>query len=824
MLTSSTGSARRPLLGLLLIAAPALGQDPKIDELLTRIEALTSELEALRDQGGPSPTGPTSPAERLEWWAAHQALGADSPHAGLEWRFLGPTNISGRVTDVAVATPRGETYRIYAATASGGVWRSENDGTSWEPIFESAPSTSIGALGLDPADSDVLWVGTGEANIFRSSMAGCGVYLTRDGGATWEHKGLAATHTIARILVHPEDSNTVWVAASGHEWTDNPERGVYRTRDGGETWQLVLHVDESTGAIDLRLDPSNPKRLYAATWERRRELWNDPRNGPDTRGSGIWRSDDGGDTWEAINQGLPDPDRRGRIGLDLCASQPNVLYAFVDDYERLVPKDGETDSYGRPREAGIRGASVYRSEDHGSTWVKASPDDDDYMRRLSATYGWVFGQIRVDPHDPQTIYVMGLGLNVSNDGGVTFRRLRGMHGDHHALWIDPANPGYLVNGNDGGTAISHDGGETWDTSADDLPAVQFYNLAIDNAEPFNVYGSVQDHGCFTREIDLSRGVGGLRPSEWQRAPGGEASHHAVDPTDPATLYAEGFYGRVFRQDLASGERTRLSPQLPEGAPELRGQWLAPFMISHHNPRILYHGMNRLLRSWDRGTQLEPISPDLSHADPARLGDIPYQTLTTIDESPLSFGHLYAGTDDGRLHTSRDGGATWSDISAGLAKQRWISRVVASRWDEEVVWCAQNGKRNDDFTAYLWRSADGGRTWVNRASGIPGGPINVVREDPFAADVVYVGTDVGVYVSTDQGQTWGVLGAGLPSTFVHDLVIHPEHGVALIATHGRGMWAVDVRTIEGRAVEPAPEPEPEPSLPEDEEEDEDSAWG
>jgi len=782
----------RLLLPLLLLLTPAVpAQDERIEDLAARIEALTAELEGLRAEA--PPVGPTDPEQRLAWYAQHRAMAANGPHAERGWRFLGPTNISGRVTDVAACTPRGETYRIYAATATGGVWRSDNDGTSWAPIFEDAATASIGALGLDPTDHDVLWVGTGEANIFRSSMAGCGMYVTRDGGESWEHRGLGATHTIARVIVHPGDSSTVYVAASGHEWTDNPERGVYRTLDAGETWELVLHVDEGTGAIDLVLDPSEPDRLYASTWERRRLHWNDPRNTPETDGSGVWRSTDGGDSWVAINEGLPVPAERGRIGIDLCAAQPNTVYAFIDHYGQAQVEG--TDSYGRSMRGGIYGATVYRSDDHGDSWARVSPDDS-YMRRLSATYGWVFGQMRVDPTDPETIYVMGLGLNVSRDGGQSFERLRGMHGDHHALWIDPRNPRYLINGNDGGTAISHDGGRTWDTSEPNLPAVQFYNLAIDTAEPFRVYGSVQDHGSFSRAVDLSRGLGGLAPGEWDRAPGGEASFQAADPTDPGTVYAEGFYGSVFRQDMGTGERTYLLPEVAEGEAELRGQWLAPFLISPHNPRIFYHGMNRLLRSWDRGEDLTPISPDLSHADPAKLGDISYQTITAISESPFTFGELYVGTDDGRLHRTDDGGEAWHDITAGLSRERWISRVVASRWTEGAVWVAQNGKRNDDMAAYLWRSGDRGTTWVDRSAGIPGGPINVVAEDPVRAGVVYVGTDVGVYVSTDGGATWAVLG-DLPTSFVHDLVVHPEHGVLLIGTHGRGVWGLDVRELQGR---------------------------
>ncbi|RMH03069.1 MAG: hypothetical protein D6702_07205 [Planctomycetota bacterium] len=817
---------------LLLPARAAAAQDPgrldrieqRLDDLAARVERLAAEIEERA-----AASRRTSPEERQAAWERHRALTEASPWADLRWQFLGPTNLSGRVTDVAVETPRGRSYAIYAATASGGVWKTVNEGVTWEPIFDQAPSTSIGDVTLAPSDQRIVWVGTGEANIFRSSMAGHGVYKSEDGGATWRHMGLAATHTIARIVVHPHHPEIVYVAASGNEWTKNEERGVYRSTDGGESWRKVLYVDAETGAIDLVMDPSNPAVLYAATWQRTRRKWNDPRNHEGSRGSSIYRSDDGGDTWREIVAGLPEARWRGRIGLDLCAARPEVVYAFLDCYQP-VPEEGEKedgeDSYGRPSSGRIEGAQLWRSDDRGEHWRKVS-ESNEFMRRLSATYGWVFGQVRVDPTDPDKVYLLGLALNVSEDGGRTFRRLRGMHGDHHALWIDPANPDYLVNGNDGGIVVSYDGGAHWRQFLDNLPAVQFYNVAFDMAEPFHVYGSIQDHGSRRAVVDLSRGRDRIRPQEWEDAPGGEASYHAVDPTDPDLVYSEGFYGSIGRSDLGSGERVRLRPRAAEGEEPLRGQWLAPFMISRHNPRIIYHGMNRLFRSLDRGDRFEPISPDLSWNDPARKGDIPYQTITTIDESPFHFGLLYAGTDDGRLWLTRDSGRGWTEISAGLAAHRWISRVVASAAAEGRVYVAQNGKRDEDFTPYLWRSEDFGATWTDIAAGIPTGPINVVHEDPKNPDVLYVGTDVGVYVSRDRGASWDSLSAGLPSTFVHDLKVHPRDDILVIATHGRGMWAMDVRPIqdpERYAPAPAPAPAAAAETDDDEEIEDPEGWG
>lgn len=752
---------------------------------------------SLGDDDGPSYTDPKT---RMEWYRAHEALADKSRFGELRWQFLGPTNMSGRVTDIAVPTPRGETYTIWVASASGGVWKSTNEGTTFEPVFESAPSTSIGDVTIAPSDPDTVWIGTGEANIFRSSMAGCGVYKSTDGGESWAHMGLAGTHTIPRIVIHPEDTGTVYVASSGHEWTHNEERGVYKTSDGGETWDKVLFIGDQTGVIDLVMDPLDSDVLYAATWQRTRKRWNDPRNEDGYDGSGVYKTVDGGRTWRSMNDGLPRARYRGRIGIDLCRTKPSVVYAFVDNYELSEQGEEGRDSYGRERTKTIRGAEVYRSDDGAASWRKVSASDR-YMRRHSSTYGWVFGQIRVDPNDADVIYTMGLGLNVSRDGGKSFERLRGMHGDHHALWIDPDNSNYLINGNDGGANVSYDGGATWKLFDSELPLVQFYNVGFDMDVPFHVYGSIQDHGSRRAIVDLKRGRDRIPAQPWQRAPGGEASHHAIDPTDPNTVYSAGFYGRIARSDLDADKTERLAPKSVDGEPPLRGQWLAPFIISPHNPRVVYHGMNRLFRSMNVGEDFEPISDDLTHADTSTMGDIPFHTIFTISESPLQFGLIYVGTDDGRVQVTEDSGATWREIGDGTAANRWISRVEASRFDLDTVYMAQNGKRHDDFAPYLWKSTDRGETWNSITANIPVGPINVIREDPVSARILYVGTDLGVYVSVNGGADWHVVSNGMPSTFVHDLAVHPRDDILIAATHGRGMYAMDVRPFRklGRRV-------------------------
>ncbi len=763
-------------------------------EMLKQIEALSQEVQSLRQRLDPEYFGFTAPEDRQAWYDRHVAMKEASKFKELKWQFIGPTNLSGRVTDVAVPTPRGKSYTMYVAAASGGVWKSDNEGTTWTPVFEHGISTSIGDVTVAPSNADIVWIGLGEANIFRSSMAGAGVYKSTDAGATWKHMSLGGTHTIPRIVIHPTNPDIIYVASSGHEWTYDENRGVYQSTDGGKTWKKTLYVNDQTGVIDLVMDPSDPNTLYASTWQRIRKRWNDPRNEPGYAGSGIYKSTDAGATWKPINQGLPTARFRGRIGIDLCRTKPNVIYAFIDNYRIAKVEGDKKDSYGRAVKGSILGAEVYRSDNKGKSWRKVSQSSK-YMRSLSATYGWVFGQLRVDPNDENTIYVMGLALNVSHDGGKTFKRLRGMHGDHHALFIDPDNSNYLLNGNDGGSVISYDGGKNWRSFTEQIPAVQFFNIGFDMDSPFHVYGSIQDHGSFRGTVTLKAGRDKIPRVEFERAPGWEGSSHAVDPTDPNTVYAAGFYGSIYRQDIESGKRTNLLPKTKPNEQPLRGQWVAPFVLSPHNPRILYHGMNFLFRSWDRGDKFEKISPDLTYNDPDKNGDISYQTISTISESPFQLGLIYVGTDDGKVHVTRDSGKHWAEIMYGIAPHRWISRIVASRYHQGTVFMAQNGKRHDDFTPYLWKSTDFGKTWQSIVANIPSGPINVIREDPKNRNVLYVGTDLGVYVSVDAGQSWDVLPNSLPTTFVADLIIHPRDDIMVIATHGRGMYALDVQPIQ-----------------------------
>ncbi len=750
----------------------------------------------------------TDPAIRLQGFASYLEMVKSSPFQSLSWSHIGPTNVSGRCTDIAVVGPRGKSYTIYTATASGGLWKTANEGTTWEPVFELAASTSIGDVAVAPSNPEIVWIGTGEANIFRSSQSGCGLYKSADGGQTWSHTGLANTSTIARIVIHPQNPDIVYAAASGHEWTENAERGVFKTTDGGNTWAKVLFISPKTGAIDLVMDPDDSDTLYAAAWQRTRLKWNDPRNFSGYSESGIHKTSDGGKSWKAINEGLPEARYRGRIGLDICLKKPNVLYAFLDNYEKSDTETpaGAADSYGRPFTGRIKGATLYRSDDRGESWrlvCPTTPDMQKIMERHQGTYGWVFGQVRVDPNDENTVYIMGVPLSVSRDGGMTFQELRGMHGDHHGLWIDPDNSDYLVNANDGGIVVSYDGGNNWRQFRDNLPVCQFFNIAYDMASPFRVYGSMQDHGSYSgqvlqkRDRETGKVIEGYQAVAFERAPGGEGCSHAIDPANPNIVYSASFYGRITRSDLTLPETERAKRLLPPtyaDEPSFRGQWVAPFIISPHNSETIYLGMQYLLRSVNRGDTWEWVSPDLTYNTTVEMGDIPYHTIFAISESPLRAGLIYVGTDDGKVHVTRDGGRTWKEIMAGLPDRKWVSRIVASAFDLGTVYMSQNGKRDDDFIPYVWKSADFGRTWLSIAGNIPFGPVNVIREDPVDKNILYVGTDGGVFVSQDQGGTWSVLGGRLPMVYVHDLIIHPRDNVIVISTHGRGMWALDAEPV------------------------------
>lgn len=744
-------------------------------------------------------------------YSTFQAMRQSSPYKAVPWQYLGPTNISGRATDIAVAD-RGTSRRIYVAYATSGIWKTDDNGSTWQAIFDDYPTSSIGDIAVAPSNPDILWVGTGEANLFRASMPGAGLYKSTDAGRSFTHMGLTDSQTIGRIVVHPSNPDIVYVAASGHEWTDNETRGVFKTTDGGKTWAKLLYKSPRTGAVDLVMDPSSPDTLYATTWQRVRRKWSDPRVEPGYDESGIWKSVDAGKTWTDASAGLPAARFRGRIGIDISRSNPGVLYALVDSYEQSrPPREGERDAYQRPvQEARIKAAEIYRTSDKGASWTKVSPSDEYMLARHSGTYGWVFGQIRVDPTNEDTIYTLGVPLSVSRDGGKTITQIaRDVHSDHHGLWIDPKNPAVIYNANDGGFYASEDAGATWKFAAA-AGGAQFYNVVVDTSTPAWAYGAIQDHHAHKGKVDLSAGRDRIPAVEWLRAPGGEGSHHAIDPVNPNIVYSQTFYGNFTRDDqsIPAGRGNRGGGAPPSGPQRttrirppgegLRSQWMTPVIISPHDASTIYVGFQHVFRSANRGDGWTKVSEDLTHNDPAQMlprssSEIPYQTISALAESPKRKGLLYAGTDDGRLHVTMDEGKTWTDLTANVPTGKWYSRVVPSQHAEGTVYVTQRGREDDDFAPYMYRSTDYGKTFTRIVGNIAAGPVNVIREDPARPNVLYAGTDFGAFVSMDGGQRWEVLGT-LPSVQVSDLWYQPRDHVIVAATYGRGMYALDATRV------------------------------
>ncbi len=793
------------------------------------------------------------PAPRLAGYERRLQMEMDSPLQGLRFRPVGPEVQGGRIVDIEAPTKSPDAFVV--AFATGGLWRTDNRGGSWRCLFESESSITIGDVALADPDGQTIYVGTGENNASRTSYAGTGVFKTTDGGQTWRNVGLTDSQHIGRVVVDARDPRTVYVAATGHLYTDNDERGVYKSTDGGQTWTRVLFVDERTGAIDVVQDPRRPEVLYAAMWERARTARNFLESGP---GSGIWKTTDAGAHWTRLGGGLPTGATVGRIGLALPAARPDTVYAVIDNQTRrpeAEPVDEEAppgeltprrlralgaEAFARLDDAAITrflrghdfpkslkaaalkrdvkagkitvadlvaylsdanrdlferqivGPEIYRSDDGGQTWARTHKDRLD---KVYYSYGYYFGRISVDPTDPERIYFGGVPMLGSSDGGKTWKGLdqRGVHVDHHVLFVDPRAPQRLALGNDGGLNLSFDRGQTW-TKVNNLPVGQFTTVAVDDARPYNIVGGLQDNGTMRGPSTYKPGQSD--PAAWKAVYGGDGAAVAVDPKEASIVYAGFQFGYSARVNLKTGDRTRIRPR-PELSAEtkekpLRYNWVTPLIVSPHSREILYYGANRLYRSFDRGETWSAISPDLTSS--LEQGDVPFGTLTTISESPKRFGLIYAGTDEGKVWRTRDGGLDWADLSSGLAPGRWVSRVVASSFDEGTVYVTQNGYRDDEFAAYVFRSTDYGKTWQPLAAGLPPEPVNTIREDPKARNLLYVGTDMGVFASLDSGQTWTAMAGGLPHVPVHDLAVQPREGDVVLATHGRSVYVAEAAPL------------------------------
>ncbi len=732
------------------------------------------------------PLKPADVHQRLAWFATHQTMAESSSHRENSWQPVGPMRMSGRATDVTAHQDQPDT--VFLATASGGVWKSVDDGRNWKPIFEGYATASIGDVTVAPSDPQTVWVGTGEANILRSSMAGTGVYKSIDGGETFEHMGLTETQHIPRIVIHPKNADILYVASAGHEYTPNKERGVYKSVDGGKSWKQVFYKNASTAVIDLVMDPKHPDTLYAGTAPRRRYRWKDPVGGPET---GVYKTIDGGRSWQALTQGLPDfqNGEYERVGIDLCATQPETVYV-------LLNHDGA------PRRQG--GAKVYRSDDYGENFRLI--EGNEAVRSTHPGYGWFFGQIRVDPNDAETVYCLGLSSRVSNDGGYTWRGLRGSHVDWHGGWINPADSSHVIMANDGGVMISHDAFATHHHPTN-MQIAHGYNCGISQEEgKFWIYISVQDTGGYRGLVDLSRGRDAIVRQRWESATGDEAGRHAVDRLNPNLVYSVSRYGGgpaltdySEKVETTRRGRTRRSYKRKDIAIDWQGdrkraQWVAPIVLSpHSNKRVLY-GAQYVFLTDDGGDNWQRISPDLTNYDLDKQGNIAHAVVFAISESPVEKGVIYAGTDDGNTQVTRDGGETWTNVSAGLPQGRCVASLEACHFEKGTVYAAVNGKRHDDFECHLYRSTDYGANWQRITANIPGSVANVIKQDPANKDLLFVGTDRAVYASTDGGKSWHVLGKDLPTVYVHDLALQTVEDYAVITTHGRGCFVLDIRDL------------------------------
>ena len=797
----------------------------------------------------------TPDEQRWKAWEQHRSLLESSPFKGVSWRSIGPSVQGGRVLDIEIAPNDPNT--IYVAYASGGLWKSENNGQSFAPLSDALPSAISGDLAVDKNNPDLLWYGTGEPNASRSSYSGLGVFKSTDGGKSFAHAGLAGADRIARVIIDPTDSQHILVAVQGALYSKGGMRGVYQTRDGGKNWaQTLKTANGSTGATDLIFHSTNPRIVYAATWDHLRSAWDFRGSGA---GSAIYKSADAGATFTLIKSfnslvrpGAADALHVGRIGLAVSAAKPDVLYASVDHQGELplaqqelgdqplspnrllnmskeqflaldldvieafvrsqdlpetltaaqllervksgamsLPqlrerlKDGNSSLF----DSQIRALELYRSDDRGDSWRKTH---DAPIREFTYTYGYYFGKLGVSPVNADHVVLLGVPLAESIDGGKTFSgRLNDpdVHVDYHVWRIDPANPKRIFAGNDGGIDVSYDSGAHWQRL--DRQAVgQSYAVAFDMNTPYNVYTGMQDNGTY-------KGANNAEPddlSAWTFLNGGDGMQIQVDPRDSAKVYTGYQFGNY---QSADGKRVRAVADLD--SPSLRYNWQSPILLSPHNPDVVYLGANKLFRSMLGGKNMEAISGDLTRS--TKRGNVPFATITSISESPKQFGLLWAGTDDGQLWVSDDAGARWRDVGAKLP-DAWISRVEASKFARFRAYVSINDYRNDNQTAMLYTTDDLGSSWRSISAGLPNSPINVVREDPLMENVLYVGTDRGVYVSKDRGKNWHTYGHNLPTVAVHDLVIHPRERELIVGTHGRSVWIADALPLQEMSALPA----------------------
>ena len=725
--------------------------------------------------------------------AGAQTLTEDQLKA-FTYRSIGPTRQSGRFVDIAV--PSQEPYTIYAATGSGGLYKSVNAGTTWESIFDFEAVFSIGDVTVAPSNPDIVWVGTGEANTSRSMYWGDGVYKSTDAGETWTNMGLPESHHIGRILVHPTNPDVVYVAAMGHLYSENPERGLYKTTNGGRTWDKALEVidrGKHIGIIDAVMDPTNPDVIYAAAYDKVRKPYTFNLGGP---GGGIYKTTDGGDSWTKLGGGLPGG-MLGRIGIDVYLRDPNIVYANVENANKEEMSDEERyqELLGDQSSRGMIDGEVYRSDDAGMTWRKVSPDD----QSIGGGPGYYYAQLRIDPNDDQVVHVLSASSWGTRNGGEEWlRRPLNFGGDDHALWIDPDNSDHIILGYDHGLGITYDGGATWQHT-DQLSLAQFYAVGADMSYPYRVAGGIQENGS-QMGPSTKPGGGAITLEDWDRVGGGDGMYNVFDQCNNRYLYNESQFGPLSRLDLLTGERESIRYQ----DPELRVNWNAPILVSQHDCATIYHSMSKLLKSTNRGESWEVISPDLTKADPATLttgkggdGNIQYGTITTMDESSLDANVLWVGTDDGNVQVTRDGGDNWTLVNDAIPNnpEYWVTRVEASNHLPGTAYVSFSGMRRDEFRAYVYKTTDYGETWTSIKGNLPEEPVNVIREDHRNSNLLFLGTDFAVYVSIDGGGSWTKMKVNMPTQPVYDMLIHSRENDLVVATHGRGIYIADISALQ-----------------------------
>ena len=790
----------------------------------------------------------TTPEQREKGYV--KKLSHDHILQNLELQSVGPTYMGGRVVDVDVNPEDPSIYLI--AYASGGLWITENNGQSYRSIFDNEMVLTIGDIAVD-WKGKTIWIGTGENNSSRSSYSGFGIYKSTDEGKTWKNMGLKDSHHIGRIIMHPDDPNILWVAAMGHLYSDNSERGVFKSTDAGISWKKVLFIDEKTGAIDLIADPKNPNILYASMWYRERKAWNFTEGGSS---SGIYKTVDGGENWKMISDtksGFVSGSGLGRIGLAISHQNSETIYALLDNQHRREKEEAEDgltkemlksissedfldieeddlkkylkdnhfpkkysadsvkamvrlemiepvalaeyieDANSMLFDTEVIGAQVYKSENGGNTW---SITHAEYLDDLVHSYGYYFGQIRLSPLDDQKVYLTGVPLLKSMDGGKTFKSINGknQHVDHHALWINPKNDNHLINGNDGGINVSRDEGENW-LKVKSPPVGQFYTVNVDEAKPYNIYGGLQDNGVWKGSSNYKEGVGwqskGVYP--YELILGGDGFKIEIDNRDNNTTYTGYQFGNYFRFKSSGGQKKNISPKHELGERPFRFNWQTPIHLSRHNQDIFYIGSNKFHRSMNRGDDYDLISKDLTKG--GKKGDVAYGTMTYIHESPLRFGKIYIGTDDGLVYRSDNVGYNWENINSGLPENLWVTCIQASAHDTNRVYLSLNGYRWDHFDAYLFVSENNGKNWKRLGLNLPKEPVNVIKEDPFNEQILYLGTDHGLYISLNRGKDFYFINNGIPSVAVHDLVIQEREKDMVVATHGRSIYKVDVTELQ-----------------------------